>query len=54
MVALNGKLLGKPVDAEDAYRMLKQLSGQGHEVYTGVALVYWGIREFREGNYQRL
>lgn len=32
-------ILGKPKDEEDAYRMLKRLSGDRHIVYTAVALV---------------
>jgi septum formation protein len=32
--------LGKPVDEDDARRMLALLSGTTHTVYTGVALVY--------------
>lgn len=40
VVALHGKILGKPRDREDARRMLRQLSGQTHTVYTGVALVH--------------
>jgi septum formation protein len=39
MVVLNGKLLGKPTDREDAIRMLEGLSGNSHEVQTGVAVV---------------
>ncbi len=39
VVALRGKILGKPVDARDAYRMLYRLSGSTHRVYTGVSLV---------------
>jgi septum formation protein len=31
-------ILGKPFDNEDAARMLKQLRGHAHQVYTGVAL----------------
>jgi MAF protein len=34
----NGSVLGKPADKEDAARMLKQLRGHAHQVYTGVAL----------------
>lgn len=33
------ELLGKPVDKEDARRMLKQLRGRTHQVYTGIALI---------------
>ncbi|NDA70540.1 MAG: septum formation inhibitor Maf [Betaproteobacteria bacterium] len=38
-VALGGKIFGKPIDAEDACRMLKQLSGRRHRVITAVACV---------------
>jgi septum formation protein len=37
-VVINGEILGKPADAEDAGRMLRALSGQWHEVLTGVTL----------------
>jgi septum formation protein len=37
-VTLRGKVFGKPVDAADALRMLRQLSGQTHQVLTAVAL----------------
>ena len=40
VVALPSEILGKPVDAEDAQRMLRALSGQTHEVLTGIA-IYW-------------
>ena len=36
VVSLDGHILGKPTDAEDACRMLHLLSGKTHEVYTGV------------------
>jgi septum formation protein len=32
------EILGKPKDAQDAVRMLKQLRGRTHQVYTGVAI----------------
>ena len=38
MVFLDGKLLGKPRDKDDAFRMLKMLSGRTHEVYSGLAV----------------
>lgn len=38
VVCLDGQILGKPVDAEDARRMLRMLSGRTHTVYTGMAL----------------
>lgn len=37
-VALGPAILGKPEDAADAARMLRQLSGQDHRVLTAVAL----------------
>lgn len=40
VVALDGAILGKPVDREDAIAMLERLQGRGHEVYTGVTLLY--------------
>jgi septum formation protein len=33
------RILGKPRDEEDAFRMLSLLSGQWHSVYTGFALI---------------
>ena len=46
-VVVNGRILGKPVDREDALRMLEDLSGRTHEVYSAVALVSpgGGLRE---------
>lgn len=39
VVALDGKIFGKPKDAEDAARMLRLLSGREHSVFTGVCAV---------------
>jgi MAF protein/D-tyrosyl-tRNA(Tyr) deacylase len=38
IVDLDGRPLNKPVDDEDAVRMLEALSGRTHEVHTGIAL----------------
>ena len=38
IVALDGIILGKPSDEEDAFRMLELLSGNVHTVYTGVTI----------------
>ncbi|MCL2123537.1 MAG: Maf family protein, partial [Desulfovibrionaceae bacterium] len=38
VVEIDGTLLGKPVDAADAARMLRLLSGREHRVVTGVCL----------------
>ncbi len=38
VVACDGKILGKPEDEEDAFRMLQMLSGRAHHVFTGVTL----------------
>ena len=37
-VVLDGKILGKPADRQDAEDMLGQLSGRTHEVLTAIAL----------------
>jgi len=37
-VTIDGEILGKPVDAGDAARMLRKLSGRPHDVHTGVAV----------------
>jgi MAF protein len=38
-VADRGQVLGKPSSAEEAFRILKQLRGRMHQVYTGVAVL---------------
>lgn len=40
IVVLNGAVMGKPADRAEAVEMLKRLSGQTHEVYTGVSIQY--------------
>jgi septum formation protein len=37
-VVCDGRIIGKPTDREDAFRILKMLSGRHHEVITGVAV----------------
>lgn len=39
VVVNRGEILGKPVDEEDAVRMLSGLCGHAHEVITGVTLI---------------
>jgi MAF protein len=39
IVALEGRMLGKPHDADEARSMLRALRGRTHEVVTGVAVV---------------
>lgn len=38
VVYLDGKILEKPADEADAFKMLSTLSGRTHEVYTGVVI----------------
>ncbi|HAF29016.1 MAG TPA: septum formation protein Maf [Bacteroidales bacterium] len=38
IVWLNGKVLQKPIDHDDAVKILKEISGNCHQVYTGVCL----------------
>ncbi len=42
VVALDGRVLGKPRDQEDAFAMLSALSGREHRVYTGVTVLRGG------------
>ena len=53
IVLVGETVLGKPRDAEDARRMLRQLSDRWHEVLTGVALVRLGHREQQRVAHER-
>ncbi|MEI6614828.1 MAG: Maf family protein [Chrysiogenales bacterium] len=46
VVLLNDSLIGKPRNREDAFRMLHHLSGQRHEVLSGISLMYQGETRF--------
>ncbi len=39
VVAIEGQILGKPKDDQDAYEMIAMMSGKTHSVYTGVTLI---------------
>jgi septum formation protein len=41
-VIVDGRVLGKPADEVEAARMLRELSGRSHEVWTGVAVARAG------------
>ncbi len=47
IVVIDNQIVGKPKDFEDARRMLRMLSGNWHEVLTGIALV-----KVAEGNFE--
>lgn len=40
IVVLDGEILGKPTDEDEARHMLRSLSGETHIVYTGIALIH--------------
>ena len=42
VVVHDNKILGKPSDEAEAFRMLKSLAGDTHQVYTGVAMLVYG------------
>lgn len=47
VVIYQNEILGKPISKNDAVKMLKKLSGNTHEVYTGVSILLNGdIRTF--------
>lgn len=42
IVVSEGRILGKPRDREDAFKVLKDLSGKGHEVMTAFSIIEAG------------
>ena len=48
IVCLGDAILGKPTDAEEAFCMLRRLSGHVHQVYTGLALICADSREIQD------
>ena len=38
LVTIDGEVLGKPVDLDEAVQMLRRLSGRSHQVWTGVRI----------------
>jgi len=42
VVSLDGTILEKPTDEDEARRMLRALSGRRHEVFTGIAAIHRG------------
>lgn len=44
VASCNGRILGKPADADHAREMLQMLSGRQHDVYSGVCL--WSVPDF--------
>jgi septum formation protein len=46
-VTIDGEILAKPLDGDDARRMLRLLSGNVHRVYTGVTVLTPGGTRFQ-------
>jgi septum formation protein len=46
IVVLDDLIINKPVDKNDAYRILRSLSGNTHIVYTGIALINSKTKEW--------
>ncbi len=42
VVAVDGRILGKPHDHEEAAEMIRSIEGRAHQVYTGVCMVLKG------------
>jgi septum formation protein len=53
VVVIEGKILGKPLDKEEAALMLGSLTGRTHEVYTGYALLNSACMDLAVSGYSR-
>lgn len=49
VVSMDKAILGKPADSKEAFKMLMNLSGKTHEVYTGVSCKILQYNEYTEG-----
>lgn len=49
-VVIDNEIIGKPIDLDDARRMLQMLSGRWHEVLTGVAIIEKNEKTKRQGD----
>lgn len=47
IVYFNGEILLKPKDEEDAFNMIKKLSGKVHEVYSGIVVLNSKTKEIK-------
>lgn len=45
IVCIDGEILNKPADEQEAIAMLQKLSGKKHEVFTGVCLLGFGKKK---------
>ncbi|XP_037343752.2 probable bifunctional dTTP/UTP pyrophosphatase/methyltransferase protein [Pungitius pungitius] len=54
IVTVDGMILEKPADKDDAYRMLSSLNGKEHSVVTGVAIVLCHEKDNEEVDYQSI
>ncbi|MBQ3546423.1 MAG: septum formation protein Maf [Lachnospiraceae bacterium] len=51
VVSYEDKILGKPKNEEDAFNMIKMLSGKSHNVYTGVCVIFVSGKLKKEINF---
>ena len=48
VVAIDGRILGKPHDHKEAEEMIRSIEGRAHQVYTGVCMVLKGEEGFED------